>query len=161
MRNYNLYYKFGCYFSVAMSSLTVCNTMNHITPSFSVLHFLSEFAQTHVHLGQWCNPTILSSAAPFSSCPKSFPASGPFLMNWLFASGGQSIGASNSASGLPMSIQGWFLLGLTHLISGYPRDFQKSSPTPQFKSINSPAVSFLYSPILTSIHDHWKNHSFD
>ena len=66
-------------------------------------------------LSQWCHPTILSSVTPFSSCPQSFPASGSFPISWLFASGGQSIGAS--ASVLPMNIQGWFSLGLTGLIS--------------------------------------------
>ena len=66
---------------------------------------------------QRCHPTILSSVIPFSSCLQSFPASGSFPMSWLFASGGQSIGASTSASVLPMNIQGWFPLGLTGLIS--------------------------------------------
>ena len=56
-------------------------------------------------LSQWCHPTISSSVVPFSSCPQSFPASGSFLMSQLFASGGQSIGASASASVLPMNIQ--------------------------------------------------------
>ena len=89
MRNYNLDYKFCCcYFSVSMSNLTICNPMNYSTPGFSVLQFLPEFAQTNVHLSQWCNPTVLSSVASFSSFPKSFPASGPFPMNCLFASGG-------------------------------------------------------------------------
>ena len=55
----------------------------------------------------WCHPTISSSVVPFSSCPQSFPASESFLMSWLFASGGQSIGASPSASVLPMNIQDW------------------------------------------------------
>ena len=64
---------------------------------------------------QWCNPTISFSVTPFSSCPQSFPASGSFPVSWLLASGGQSIRAS--ASVLPMNIQGWFLLGLTGLIS--------------------------------------------
>ena len=68
-------------------------------------------------LSQWCPPTISSSVAPFSSCPQSFPASGCSPLSWLFASGGQSIGASAAASVLPMNIQGWFPLGLTHLIS--------------------------------------------
>ena len=68
-------------------------------------------------LSQWCHPTISSSVALFSSCPQSFPASGSFLMSLLFASGGQSIGASSSAPVLPMNIQGWFPLGLTALIS--------------------------------------------
>ena len=61
----------------------------------------------------WCHPTTSSSAAPFSSCPQSFPASGSFPESWLFASGGQSIGAS--ASVLPMDIQGWFPLRFTYV----------------------------------------------
>ena len=60
---------------------------------------------------QWCHPTISSSATPFSSCLQSFPASGSFPMNQFFASGGQSIGVSASASVLPMNIQDWFPLG--------------------------------------------------
>ena len=98
-------------------------------------------------LSQWCYPTISSSAAPFASCLQSFPASRSFLMSWLFASGGQSTGAS--ASVLPMNIQGWFPLELTGLMSCTPRDSQESSPTPQFKSINSLTLSLLYDPALT------------
>ena len=67
-------------------------------------------------LSQWCHPTILSSVLPFFSCLQSFSASGSFPMSWLFASGGQIIGASGSASVLPMDIQDWFPLGLTYLI---------------------------------------------
>ena len=63
-------------------------------------------------LTQWWHPTISSSLAPFSSCLQPFPASGSFEMSQFFASGGQSIGASASASVLPMTVQGWFLLGL-------------------------------------------------
>ena len=84
-------------------------------------------------LSQWCHPTISSSVASFSSCPQYFLASGSFPMSQLFASGGQSIGASASASVLPMNIQGWFPLGLTGLIfllyKGLSRVF--SSPTTQ------------------------------
>ena len=68
-------------------------------------------------LSRWCHPTISSSVIPFFSCPQSFPASGSFPRSWLFASGGQSIGASASVSVLPKNIQGWFPLGLTGLIS--------------------------------------------
>ena len=64
-------------------------------------------------LSSWCHPTISSSVVPFSSCLQSFPAWGSFPMSWLVASGGQTIGASASASVLKMNIQGWFLLGLT------------------------------------------------
>ena len=67
-------------------------------------------------LSQWCHPTISSSVAHFSSCPQPFSASGSFLRSRLIASSGQSIGASVSASVLPMNIQGWFPLGLTGLI---------------------------------------------
>ena len=110
---------------------------------------------------RWCHPTISSSVVPFSSRLQFFPASGSFQMNQFFASGGQSIGVSASASALPMNIQDWFPLGWTGWISLQFKGLWESSPTPQFKSINSSVLSFLYSPTLTSIHDHWKNHSFD
>ena len=65
---------------------------------------------------RWCHPTTSSSIVPFSSCLQSFPASGSFPRSQFFASGGQSIGASASASVLPMNIQGGFLSGLTNLL---------------------------------------------
>ena len=68
-------------------------------------------------LSRWCHPTISSSVIPFSSHLQFFPALGSFLMNWLFASGGQSIGASASTSVVPMYIQDWFPLELTGWIS--------------------------------------------
>ena len=74
---------------------------------------------------QWCHPTISSSVIPFSSHLQSFPASGSFPMGQFFASGGQSIGASASASVLPMNIQDWFPLGLTGLISLQPKGFSR------------------------------------
>ena len=67
-------------------------------------------------LSRWCHPTISSSVVPFFSHLQSFPASGFFQMSQFFASGGQSIGVSVSASGLPMNIQDWFPLGWTNLI---------------------------------------------
>ena len=110
-------------------------------------------------LSPWCRPTISSSVVPFSSCLQSSPASGSFQMSYFFAWGGQSIGVSASASVLPMKVQDWFPLGLTGLISlqskGPSRVFQ------EFKRINSSALSLLYNPTLTSIHDYWKNHSLD
>ena len=66
---------------------------------------------------RWCHPTISSSAVPISSCLQSFPASGSFPMSQFFTSGGQSIGASASASVLPMNTQDWFSPGLTGWIS--------------------------------------------
>ena len=111
-------------------------------------------------LSQWCYPTIPSSVVLFSSHLQSFPVSGSFQMSQLFVSDGQSISVSASASVLSMNIQDWFPLGWTGSPCS-PKDSQESSPTPQFKNINSLALSFLYSPVLTSIHDHWQNHSFD
>ena len=110
------------------------------------------------------HPTILSSVIPFSYCLQSFPASGAFPGSQFFASRGQTIAASASASAsLPLSnIQDLFILGLTDCISLQSKGLsQESSLTPQFKSINSSVLSFLYGPIFTSIHDYWKNHSFD
>ena len=112
-------------------------------------------------LSRWCHPTISSSVLPFSSCPQSFLASGSFPMSQFFASGSQSIGVTASASVLPINTQDWFPLGWTGWSPCSPRDSQDSSPTPQFKSINSLALSFLYSATLTSIHDYWKNYSLD
>ena len=66
---------------------------------------------------RWCHPTISSSVFLFSFCPQSFPASGSFQMSQLFASGGQSIGVSASASVLPMNTQDWSPLGWTGWIS--------------------------------------------
>ena len=107
-------------------------------------------------LSWWCHPTISSSVTPFSSCAQSFPASGSFLMRWLFTSGGQSIGASASASVLPINIQGWLPLGLTDLIL-LSKGLSAIFSTPQFKSISSSVLSLLYGPTLISIHDYWKN----
>jgi len=114
---------------------------------------------------QFCHPTISSSVVPFSSCLQSFPASGSFPRS-QFSSGGQSVGVSASASVLLMNIQDWFPLGWTGWISLQSKGLSESSPTPQFKSINSSVLnssvlSFLYGPILTSIYDYWKNHGFD
>ena len=111
-------------------------------------------------LSQWCHPTISSSVVPFPSCLQSFPASGSFPMSQFFKSGGQSIGASASASVFLNNIQDWFHDWLVW----YPyssRYSQKSSSTPQFKTINSVMLNLLYGPTPTSIHDYWKNYSLD
>ena len=111
-------------------------------------------------LCQWCHPAISSSVIPFSSCSQSLPASESFQMSQLFAWGGESTRVSALASFLPKNPR----VDLQNGLVGSPccpRDSQESSPTPQFKSINSLALSFLHSPTLTSIHDHWKNHSLD
>ena len=112
-------------------------------------------------LSLWWHPTISSSVIPFSSCSQSFPASESFLMSqcihircpkyWSFSF---NISPSNEH-------QDWFPLDGLVGSPCSPKDSQESSPAPQFKSINSSALSFLYSPILTSIHDYRINHSLD
>ena len=92
---------------------------------------------------QWCHPAISSSVVPFSSCPQSLPASESFPMSQLLTWGAQSIGVSALASVLPMNTQGWSPLGWTGWTSCNPRDSQESSPTRQFKSINSSALNFF------------------
>ena len=112
---------------------------------------------------QWCHPIISSSVVPFSFHPQSFPASGSFPMSQFCTSGDQSIGVSASLSVFPMNMQDWFPLGLTGWFSlqckGLSRVF--SSATVQKHQLVSSVLSFLYSPTLPSIHDYWKNHSFD
>ena len=110
---------------------------------------------------RWCHSTISSSVVPFSSCPQSFPASWSRPMSWLFESGGQSFGASASASVLPMNSQSWFPLGLTGWISSQSKGLSRvlSNTTVQKHQYYSAQPS-LWSN-LTSIHDYWKNHSFD
>ena len=120
----------------------------YITNSWSLHKLMSTVSSTY--------PTISSSVVPFSSCFQSVPASRSFQMSQFFTSGAQSIGVSASASVLPVNIQDWFLLGWLVGPPCSPRDSQESSPTLQFKSISSPALSFPYSPTVTSIHDYWK-----
>ena len=91
---------------------------------------------------------------PFSFCLQSFPGSGSFPLNRLFTSGGQSIGASASASVLAVNIQCWFPLGLTGWSPCSPRDSQEPSPTPQFESINSLVLSLLYDATFITVHDY-------
>ena len=111
----------------------------------------------------WCYLTVSSSATLFSFCPQSFPASGSFLMSHLYImwlthwSFSCSISLSKEYSGLISWISPYGLVGSPCS----PRDSQESSPTPQFKSINSLVLSLFHDPTLTSVHDYWKNHSFD
>ena len=151
----------GIQFSpVSQSCPTLCDPMNHSMPGLPVHHQLPEFTQTYP-LSWWCHPAISSSVVPFSSCPQSLPASESFqwvnsshevarvlefqLQHHSFQRNPRADLLQNGLVGSPCS----------------PRDSQESSPTPQFKTINSSALSFLHSPTLTSIHDHWKNHSLD
>ena len=146
--------------SVAQSCPTLCDPMDCSTPGpLSITNSRSLLKVMCIESVMPSNHPIL--CLPFSSCPQSSPASGAFAVSWLFASGGQSIAASASASVLPMNIQAWFPLGLTGLRSCCTRDSKASSPAPHFKSINSLAVSLLNGPTLTFIHVDLKNHNFD
>ena len=112
-------------------------------------------------LSPWCHPTTLSSVIRFSFCLSIFPSIRVFLMSQLFSRGGQNIGVSASATIPPMIIQDWFLYDWMVGSPCSPRNSQESSLTPQFKNINSLALCLLYGPTFTSIHDYWKNHSFN
>ena len=109
-------------------------------------------------LSRWCHPTILSSIAHFSPCLQFFPASESFPMSWFFASEGQSIGTSASASVLPMNIQRWFPLRLTDLISLLSKRYSKV-----FSSISIKVSVFQCSAFfrvqLSNLYDYWKNHT--
>ena len=144
-----------CCSSVAESCLSLCNSMNSSTTGFLVLHSLLEFSNS-------CplrHPTISFSVAPFSSCSQSLPASESFPVSRPFSSGGQSIRAS--ASILSINIQGGFPFGFTGLISLLPKGLSRVFSRTRVLSINSLVLSLLYGPTLTSIHDYWKNDSFD
>ena len=122
-------------------------------PGFPVLHHLPEFAQTHVH---WFGDSIQPSH-PLPSLillPSIFPSIS------VFSNEKSSIGILALASVLPMNIQDWFPLGWLCGSPCSPRDSQESW-TPQFKTIISSSLTVLYGATITSIHDYWKNHSFD
>ena len=123
-----------------------------ITNSWSLPKLMSiELVMPSNHLIP-CHPLLL---------PPSIPASGSFPMSKFFASGGQSIVASASTSVLPMNTQDLFPLGWTGWISLQSKWLARVFSNTSVQSINSLALSFHYSPILTSIHDNWKNHAFD
>ena len=155
------------YYCCCHSGTKLCPTLrdpiNYSIPGFPVLHHLSEFSQVHVHsIGEAIQPSHpLSPSSP--SAFNLFSASGSFPVSWLFTSSDQSMGISASASVLPKSIQGWFPLGLTDLISLLSNGPSRviSSTALQFESIISLALSLVYSPALTSVHDYWKDHILD
>ena len=146
--------------SVAQLCMTLCDPMDCRTPVFPVHHQLSEFAQTYV---LWISDAIQPS----------HPLSSPSLTFNLFQHQGLFQWVSSLhhvAKVLEFQLQHqsfqWtfstdFLLDRLIRSHCSSRDSQESSPTPEFKSINSLALSFLYGPNLTSIHDYWKNHNFD
>ena len=127
------------------SNVTFYNHMDYSTPGFPVLHHLPALAQTHVH---WFGDAIQQSHSLSPPSPSALNLSqhqGLFPISQLFASGGQSIIASASASGLPVNIQGRFPFILTDLISLLSKGiFKDSCPAPQLESISFSAVSLLY-----------------
>ena len=109
-------------------------------------------------LSRWCHPT---SVIPFSSCPQSFPASGSFPMSQLLASGGQSFGVSASTSILPMNTQDWTPLEWTGWISLQSKGLSRVFSNTTVQKHQFFGAQVFSQPTLTSIHDHWKNHSLD
>ena len=147
--------------SVAQSCPTLCDPMDRSTPGLPVHHQLPESTQTHAHgVSDAIQPSHpLSSPSP----PALNLSQHQGLFKWVSSS-------NQMAKGLQFQLQHPCIQWTPRtdlLYNGLvgspcsPRSSQESSPTPQFKSINSSALSFLYSPTLTSIHDYWKNHIFD
>ena len=151
--------------SVQFSHSVVSNSlqpMNHSTPGLPVHHQLPEFTQTHVHqVSDACSHLIPRSPLlllpPIPSNIRVFSNESTLCMRWpKYWSFSFRIRPSNEHPGLI-----YFRMDWLDLLAVQGTDSQESSPTPQFKSINSLALSFLYSATLTSIHDYWKNHSLD
>ena len=110
---------------------------------------------------RWCHPAISSSVVPFSSCPQPLLASGSFPMSQLFAWGGQSFGVSASASVLPVNTQDWSPLGWTGWISLQSKGVSRVFSNTIVQKHQFFSAQLLHSPTLTSIYNHWKNHSLD
>ena len=132
--------------------------MDYSTPGFPIHHQLPKLTQTHVHRASDVIQPSHSLSAPFPPAPNLAQHQG--LFRWASLSH-QVAKVLQFQLQHPMNIQDWFPLGWTGWSPCSPRDSQGSSSTPQFKSISSLALSFLYGPALTSIHDYCKNHSFD
>ena len=140
--------------SVAQSCPTLCDPMDCNTPTPGAY-------SDSCPLSRWCHPTISSSVIPFLSHLQSFPASGSFPVSQYFASGGQSNEVSASASVPPVNIQDWFPLGWIGWISLQSKGLSRVFTDTTVLKHQFLVLRFLYSPTLTSIHDYWKNHSFD
>ena len=133
--------------SVAQSCPTLCNPMNFSTPGFPVHHQLPKLAQTHVH---WVSDAIQPSHPLSSTSPLAFNLShhsGSLPESQFFALGGQSIGASTSASVLPMNIQDWFPLELTGLISLQSRGLKSCKISLGSVSLWKGCVNLFYSQV--------------
>ena len=147
--------------SVAQSCPTLWDPMDYSMPGFPVHHQLPEPAQTHVHR---VSDAIQPSHCLLSPSPPIFNLSQhQGLFQWVSSS--YEVAKVLEFQLQHQSFQWIFRTDfLWDGLVGFPcspRDSQESSATPQFKSINSLTLSFLYSPTLTSTHDYWKNHSFD
>ena len=152
-------YNSSVVYSVTILCPTLCYSMNCNKPDFPLLYYLLEFAQIHVH---WvmpsnhfilCHPLLLPSVFPSI---RVFSNESALRIRWpKYWSFSLSISLSNEYLGLN-AFRIWLVWSARS-----PRDSQESSPAPQFKSINSLALSLLYVYGLTSLHDYWKNHSFE
>ena len=147
--------------SVTQPCPTLFDPMNHSTPGLPVYHQLPEFTQTHIHQVSDAIQSSHPLSSPSSHAPN--PSQHQSLFQWVNSS-------HQVAKVLELQLQhhSFQRTPRTDLLQNglcgspcSPRDSQESSPTPQFKSINSSALSFLHSPTLTSIHDHRKIHSLD
>ena len=159
----------GCISWILREKLFMCFQFSHSVMSNSTQHTrppcpspAPRVDPNSCPLSRWCHPTIPSSVVHFSSCLQSFLVLESFQMSQLFSSGGQSIGVSASTSVLPMNTQDWSPLGRTGWFSlqskGLSRVFSNTT-TGQKHQFS--ALSFLYSPTLTFIHNYWENHSLD
>ena len=110
---------------------------------------------------QWCHPTISSSVVPFFSHFQSFPASGSSQMSQFLASSGQSIGVSVTTSVLPMNTKDWSPLEWTSWISLQSKGFSRVFSNTTVQKHQFFGAQLSYSPTVISVHDYWKNHSFD
>ena len=145
-----------------LSHIWLCKPVDCSMPGFPVHHQLPELTQTHVHrISDAIQPSHTHSVIPFSPCLQSFPASQSFQMSQFFASGGQVLELQLQPQYFQWIFRTDFLYSWLVWSSCSPRGSQESSLTPQCKNISSLVLSFLYCPILTSIHDYWKNHNFD
>ena len=143
----------------SFSCVRLCNPMNHTTPGLPVHHQHPEFTQTHVH------PVGDATQQSHPLLSPSPPALNHSQNQSLF----QLVNSLHEVAKVlefllqHQSFQWTPRTNLNGLVGSpcSPRDSQESSPTPHLKSISSSVLSFLHSPTLTSIHDHWKKHSLD
>ena len=147
--------------SVAQLCPTLCDPMNHSTPGLPVHHQLPEFMQTHVHrVSDAIRPSHpLSSPSP----PAANPSQHQSLFQWVNSlhEVAKVLEFQLQHQSFQRTSKGLIFFRTDRLDLLAVQDSQESSPTAQFKSINSSVLSSLHSPTLTSIHDHWENHSLD